>query len=75
MFPGSSTMNQLDKIMEVTGRPTPEDIEATESPFASMMLDSLQPKTGKALSEIYPNALLMLWTFSRSYSSSIPTSD
>lgn len=56
MFPGSSTMNQLDKIMEVTGRPTPEDIEATESPFASMMLDSLQPKTGKALSEIYPNA-------------------
>lgn len=45
-------MNQLDKIMEVTGRPTPEDIEATESPFASMMLDSLQPKTGKALGDL-----------------------
>lgn len=27
-FPGTSTLNQLDRIMEVTGRPSSDDIEA-----------------------------------------------
>merc|ERR1711916_380043 len=43
MFPGSSTMNQLDRIIEITGTPSPEDIEAIQSPFAATMLDSLTP--------------------------------
>ena len=43
MFPGTSTMNQLDRIIEVTGRPTSEDIEAIKSPFAANMLESLPP--------------------------------
>lgn len=34
IFPGTSTMNQLDRILEVTGRPSPDDIEAVQSPFA-----------------------------------------
>jgi mitogen-activated protein kinase 15 len=36
-------MNQLDRIIEVTGRPTSEDIEAIKSPFAANMLESLPP--------------------------------
>jgi mitogen-activated protein kinase 15 len=43
MFPGTSTMNQLDRIIEVTGRPSAEDIEAINSPFAATMLESLPP--------------------------------
>ncbi|GIQ91008.1 hypothetical protein KIPB_014043, partial [Kipferlia bialata] len=43
LFPGTSTMNQLDKIIEVTGRPSPADIASIESPFASTMLESLPP--------------------------------
>lgn len=27
-------MNQLDRILEVTGRPSPEDIDSIQSPFA-----------------------------------------
>jgi mitogen-activated protein kinase 15 len=27
-FPGTSTLNQLDRVLEITGRPRPEDIEA-----------------------------------------------
>jgi len=38
IFPGTSTMNQLDRIMQVTGYPTPEDIESMKSPFAATML-------------------------------------
>ena len=48
IFPGSSTMNQLDKIMEITGLPTQEDIASIKSPFAATMLDSLpSPKVKK----------------------------
>jgi mitogen-activated protein kinase 15 len=56
MFPGTSTMNQLDRIIEITGRPTAEDIEAIKSPFAATMLESLPPSSPKSLSEIFPNA-------------------
>merc|ERR1712025_1116510 len=35
IFPGTSTMNQLDRILEVTGHPSQDDVDAIESPFAS----------------------------------------
>ncbi len=41
MFPGASTLNQLSRICEVTGIPTPEDIEAIDSPFAATMADGI----------------------------------
>ena len=56
IFPGSSTMNQLDKILEVTGKPTKEDVDSIQSPFATTMLDSLPPPRTKDLSSIFPNA-------------------
>lgn len=34
IFPGTSTMNQLDRILEVTGRPSAVDIDSIQSPFA-----------------------------------------
>ncbi|KAL6045734.1 MAP kinase [Balamuthia mandrillaris] len=56
MFPGTSTLNQLDRIIEVTGRPTEEDIDAIRSPFASTMLESLPPAKPRVLSDMYPHA-------------------
>ena len=47
---------QLDKIIEVTGRPTQEDIDAIRSPFAATMLESLPPVRAKALVELFPTA-------------------
>lgn len=49
LFPGTSTMNQLDRIIEVVGRPTSEDIEAIMSPFAAHMLESLPPSKPRYL--------------------------
>lgn len=43
LITGTSTMNQLDRIIEVTGRPSQEDIIAIRSPFAATMLESLPP--------------------------------
>lgn len=56
VFPGTSTLNQLDRVMEITGRPTPEDIEAINSPLAQTMLDSLPPTKQKRLRDIFPTA-------------------
>ena len=56
VFPGTSTMNQLDRIMEVTGRPTKEDISAIKSPFAATMLENLPPSKPRPLAEIFSNA-------------------
>jgi len=56
IFPGTSTMNQLDRIMEVTGRPTQEDIESIKSPFAATMLESLSMTRPRPLNEMFPSA-------------------
>lgn len=56
LFPGTSTMNQLDRILEITGRPSAEDIEAINSPFAATMLDSIQNSQPKNLKDVFPKA-------------------
>ena len=56
MFPGSSTMNQLDLIMQVTGKPTAEDMEAINSSFASKMLENISYVEKKPLKSIFPKA-------------------
>eukprot|EP00033_Pygsuia_biforma_P000709 GCRY01000830.1.p1 GENE.GCRY01000830.1~~GCRY01000830.1.p1 ORF type:complete len:397 (+),score=37.48 GCRY01000830.1:203-1393(+) len=56
LFPGTSTMNQLDKVIEVTGRPSSEDIAAINSPFASTMLESLPFSKKKSLGDLFPHA-------------------
>jgi len=56
LFPGTSTMNQLDRIIEVVGRPTKEDINDIRSQFAQNMLDTLPQTDTRSLSSIYPLA-------------------
>jgi mitogen-activated protein kinase 15 len=57
LFPGTSTMNQISRILPVTGFPTQEDIDAIDSPFAQTMLESI-PDPGKKvpLSKLFPTA-------------------
>eukprot|EP00771_Trimastix_marina_P001017 gnl/Trimastix_PCT/2061.p1 GENE.gnl/Trimastix_PCT/2061~~gnl/Trimastix_PCT/2061.p1 ORF type:complete len:607 (-),score=124.25 gnl/Trimastix_PCT/2061:123-1943(-) len=56
LFQGNSTMNQLDRIIELTGRPNQEDIESIQSPFAATLLESLPPSQPKNLAEMFPDA-------------------
>lgn len=56
IFPGSSTLNQLDRIMELTGRPTSGDIDSIQSPLASTMLETLAPKRKKSYHAYFPGA-------------------
>eukprot|EP01012_Entosiphon_sulcatum_P003602 TRINITY_DN1119_c0_g1_i1.p1 TRINITY_DN1119_c0_g1~~TRINITY_DN1119_c0_g1_i1.p1 ORF type:complete len:386 (+),score=80.93 TRINITY_DN1119_c0_g1_i1:107-1264(+) len=57
MFPGTSTMNQLERVVAVTGKPTPEDVKSTNSPFADTMLENLGDKIPvKTLDDCFPRA-------------------
>lgn len=40
VFPGTSTMNQIQRIVDVTGRPTQADVDDMQSQYAQSMLES-----------------------------------
>jgi mitogen-activated protein kinase 15 len=55
MFPGASTTNQIDRIIEVISRPSKEDISAIDSEFAAHILDNLlEPQHPRTLESMYP---------------------
>jgi serine/threonine protein kinase len=56
IFPGSSTMNQLDRIIEVTGKPSPQVLEEIDAPYAATMIESLGETKPRKLRDMFPNA-------------------
>jgi len=56
LFPGTSTLNQLNKVLELTGKPNAEDIEAIQSNLASTMLESMPAIKTKSFKSMFPNA-------------------
>lgn len=38
IFPGTSTLNQIERVLELTGKPSQEDIESLESDLAQNIL-------------------------------------
>jgi mitogen-activated protein kinase 15 len=57
MFPGTSTMNQIDKILDVLGSPTSDDLKSIESDYAAQMMENLPEYVRKnGLDALYPDA-------------------
>ena len=56
MFPGESTMNQLERVLEVIGKPSKDDMKAIKSKHTATMLDSISLKARKPWQQLYPNA-------------------
>ena len=52
LLPGASTMNQLEKIFEVTGNPTAKDIQSWQSPFAVSMVENVKARCRVRLDEL-----------------------
>jgi len=55
-FPGNSTMNQLERVLEATGRPSTEDIASIRSPFAPTMIESIPQTKNRPPEEMFPDA-------------------
>jgi mitogen-activated protein kinase 15 len=56
LFPGTSTLNQLNKVLEITGKPSKEDIISIQSDLATTMLESIPSIKTKNWSNIFPSA-------------------
>jgi len=56
LIPGTSTMNQLERTLEVTGMPDAADITAIKSSFAATMLGSLTAKPMMDLQKLMKDA-------------------
>ena len=56
VFPGTSTMNQIERIIEVVNIPSKADVDSVHSSFASTMLESLPQMNFKLLGDVFPQA-------------------
>ena len=41
LFPGTSTLNQIERVLELVGRPSNEDIESIDSQLSYNILNSI----------------------------------
>lgn len=57
MFPGNSTLNQLEKILTFTGKPSNEDINSLDSELARTMIDSIKSVKGKTIKEWFNSSV------------------
>jgi len=57
IFPGNSTLNQLERILMFTGRPSKEDISSLESELAFTMIDSIKAIRQKPLKEFFNSSV------------------
>eukprot|EP01121_Diplochlamys_sp_Union-15-3_P013371 TRINITY_DN4140_c0_g1_i3.p1 TRINITY_DN4140_c0_g1~~TRINITY_DN4140_c0_g1_i3.p1 ORF type:complete len:464 (-),score=60.70 TRINITY_DN4140_c0_g1_i3:14-1405(-) len=56
LFPGTSTINQLERIIEIIGFPSPEDIDSIETQFTHTMISSLSNTRQKSITSLFPSA-------------------
>jgi len=56
MFPGTSTLNQIERVLELTGKPRQEDIDAIESQHTQAILSSINVTKKKSFHSFFPGA-------------------
>jgi len=53
IFQGKSSLNQIEKVLELVGKPKPEDVEAIDSPHAETILNSLSGIKRKSFHQFF----------------------
>ncbi|CAD8057797.1 unnamed protein product [Paramecium sonneborni] len=56
IFSGTSTLNQIEKIIELIGRPKQEDLEQMNAQLAQQVLDGISMQKRKSFAGFFPNA-------------------
>ena len=54
LFPGTSTLSQINKVLEVTGKPSKEDIVSVQSDLAATMLETIVTTKTRSLKTMFP---------------------
>lgn len=55
IFPGTSTLNQVEQIIELLGRPSSSDIESIQAPLSLHILENFQTKRKLNFKNYFPN--------------------
>ena len=55
VFPGTSTLNQIERIMDLIGKPKIEDIESLGSELAENIINSINVSKKKSFNQFFPN--------------------
>lgn len=55
MFPGKSSLNQMELIIELLGRPSNFDLEKMEVSYGNNLVDSLKSKKNKSITYMFNN--------------------
>lgn len=56
MFPGVSTLNQIERVLKSTGMPSQEDIDAMNSPHCTKIFATIPPTKKISFESIFPTA-------------------
>jgi len=56
IFPGTSTLNQIERLLELTGKPKTEDVEALESQLSWNILSSINVTKRKSFHQLFVGA-------------------
>ncbi|XP_031975025.1 mitogen-activated protein kinase 15 isoform X2 [Corvus kubaryi] len=56
LFPGTSTMNQIEQILRVIPAPSPEDILALQSEYKASVINHMSSRQRVAFEEIFPSS-------------------
>ncbi|NXD45913.1 MK15 kinase, partial [Copsychus sechellarum] len=54
LFPGTSTMNQIEQILRVIPAPSPEDVLALQSEYKASVINHMSARQRVAFEEIFP---------------------
>jgi len=65
IFQGTSTLNQIEKVLELIGKPKTEDIDSVESPHAATILSSINISKKKSFQSFFTNASELALDFLR----------
>ncbi|CAD8045125.1 unnamed protein product [Paramecium primaurelia] len=56
IFPGSSTLNQIERIIEVIGRPSTSELESVQAPLASQIVNNIPKGARIGFTNYFPKA-------------------
>lgn len=56
LFPGTSTLNQIERVLELIGKPKAEDVDSVESPHTTAILGSINITKKKSFHSFFSGA-------------------
>ncbi|CAD8195599.1 unnamed protein product [Paramecium pentaurelia] len=53
IFPGTSTLNQIERIIELIGRPKQDELDAIKAPLADQVISNISTQKRKSITQLF----------------------